>query len=262
MIELFAAGHGDALDELLLEQQVEDHHGNHGQKASGHQNREIGGVLTVQSGQTCGQGHHVQIRVADQGPHQICVGKHRCEDGQCRDAGFGQGQQHLGKGLPFGAAIQIGCLGNFVGNAHIGLPQEKGAEGTDKAREYQGENGVGKSHFCQHLILRDDENLAGQHHLHQNKTEQQIFAGELQLGKGVARHGAEHHRADHPEENQQEGIDVKIPEGQTLQGFDEVVEIPLSRENLGWYCHGFCLGFEAGQQHPGKGEDHGDAARD
>ena len=67
---------------------------------------------------------------------------------------------------------------------------------------------------------------------------------------------------DEPEEKQQEGIDVKIPEGQTLQGFDEVIEIPLGRENLGWNCHGFCLGFEAGQQHPGKGEDHGDAARD
>ena len=40
------------------------------------------GELAVQGGQAGGKGHHVQIGVADQGPHQVRVGKHRSEDGQ------------------------------------------------------------------------------------------------------------------------------------------------------------------------------------
>ena len=36
------------LNKLLLEDQVQDHHGDHGQQAACHQHREVGGVLTVQ----------------------------------------------------------------------------------------------------------------------------------------------------------------------------------------------------------------------
>ncbi len=51
---LLAAGGGNALDELALEDQVEDHHGQHGQQAAGHQHREVGGELAAQGGKAGG----------------------------------------------------------------------------------------------------------------------------------------------------------------------------------------------------------------
>ena len=99
-------------------------------------------------------------------------------------------------------AVQIGGLGDFIGDAHVGLPQEEGAKRRNKTREHQREDGVGGPHLCQHLVLRNNEDLARQHHLDQHQTEQQLFAGEFQLGKGIARHGAEHHCKNHTEQDQ------------------------------------------------------------
>ena len=51
---LLSAGGGDALNELLLEDEVEDHHGQHGQQGAGHQHREVGGELAPQGGKAGG----------------------------------------------------------------------------------------------------------------------------------------------------------------------------------------------------------------
>ena len=48
---LLAACHGDAFHELLLEDQVQDEHGNHSQQAARHQYRVVGGELAFQGGQ-------------------------------------------------------------------------------------------------------------------------------------------------------------------------------------------------------------------
>ena len=108
----------------------------------------------------------------------------------------------IDEGLPLVAAVQIRCLCDLVGDAQIRLPQKEGAEGADQTGEHQREDGVGGPHLCQHLVLRNNEDLARQHHLDQHQTEQQLFAGEFQLGKGIARHGAEHHCKNHTEQDQ------------------------------------------------------------
>ena len=120
---LFTAGHGNALNKLLLEDQVQNHHGDHGQQAACHQHREVGGVLTVQGGKTGRQGHHVQIGVADQRPHQVSISEHRRKDGQCRHAGAGQRQHDLDEGLPLVAAVQIQEMRSLIAS----MPQTTGA---------------------------------------------------------------------------------------------------------------------------------------
>ena len=258
---LFAAGHGNALDELLLEEQVEDDHGDHGQQAACHQNGEVGGELAVQGRKAGGQGHHVQVGVADQRPHQVGVSEHRGEDGQGGHAGAGQGQHDFVEGLPLVAAVQIGGLGDLIGDGQVRLPQEEGAEGRHDAGEDQREDGVGQADFGQHQVLRGNEDLAGQHHLDQDDGEQQVLAGELQLGEGVAGHRAEHHGAQHAENDQQRRVDVQVDEGQAFQRGDKVVKVPLAGQDLGRDRHRLGLGLEAGQDHPHEGKDHDDAAQ-
>ena len=259
---LFTAGHGNALNKLLLEDQVQDHHGDHGQQAACHQHREVGSVLTVQGRKAGRQGHHVQIGVADQRPHQVGISEHRRKDGQCRHAGAGQRQHDLDKGLPLVTAVQIRRLCDLVGDAQIRLPQKEGAEGADQTGEHQRKDGVGGTHLCQHLVLRNNEDLARQHHLDQHQTEQQLFAGEFQFGKGIACHGAEHHRKDHTEQDQQTRIDVEVGKGQALQCLDKAVQIPMGGQDLRRDRHRLRLRLEAGEHHPYKGEDHADAAED
>ena len=62
----------------------------------------------------------------------------------------GEGREDGGEGLPRGAAVQIGGLGDLARNAQIGLAQEEGAEGADETREHQREDGVGQTHAGQH----------------------------------------------------------------------------------------------------------------
>lgn len=99
----------------------------------------------------------------------------------------GQGQHHLGEGLPLVAAVQVGGLTDLVGDAHVGLTQEEGTKGADQTGEDQGEDALSQTDLSQHLILGNDENLRGHHHLYQHQGEEQILALEVQLGKGVAR---------------------------------------------------------------------------
>ena len=56
---LFSAGIGNTFNKLTLEDYIKNHHGKHGQKAARHQDGEVGGELTPQSGKTGGQGHHL-----------------------------------------------------------------------------------------------------------------------------------------------------------------------------------------------------------
>ena len=73
----------------------------------------------------------------------------------------------------------------------------------------------------------------GSINLDQHDAEQQVLAGELQFGEGIAGHGAEQHGADHPEDDEQTGVDVEVQEGKARQGGDEVVEVPLGGQDLG-----------------------------
>ena len=160
------------------------------------------------------------------------------------------------------AAVQVRRLADLLGDAHVGLPQEEHAEGADNAGEDQGENGVGKPHFGHHLILGDNKDLRGQGHLHQHDAEEQLLAPELQHGEGVARHGAEGHGADHPEEDHQPGVDVQLEEGQTLDRVLKVVPHDLMGEEGRGYRHALRNGFGAGEDHPNKGKDHEEGADD
>ena len=193
---------------------------------------------------------------------EVAVGKHGGEDGQCGNRGPGQREHDLIEGLPLVAAVQIGGFAHLIGDAQIGLAEEEYAESTDQARKYQGKNCIGHAHFSDHLILGDDEDLAGKGHLDEDDHEEDILAAEFQLREGVARHRAEKYGADHPEEYHQRGVDVQPSERQGSDCFPEVVQHQLGREDSGRDLHTFRDGFGAGEQHPYKGEHHHQGAND
>jgi len=253
---LFPAGGGNPLDKLLLEDQIQNYHRQHGQQRPSHQDGEIGAELAPQSGQTGGEGHHVQVGVDNKRPHQVAVCKHSCEDGQGGHRGPRQGEHDLIKGLPLIAAVQIGGLTDLLGDAHVGLPQEKHTERADQARKNQSKDGIGQAHFGHHLILGNDEDLAGQGHLNQHNAEQQLFASEFQHSEGVARHGAERYRADHPEKNHQASVKIQLEERQTGSGFLKIFPPERTGKDNRGHRVAFCHCFEAGENHPEKGEYH------
>ena len=103
--------------------------------------------------------------------------------------------------------------------------------------------------------------MTGEGHLHQHDGEEKIFIPELQLGEGVPRHGAEHHRADNAEENHQAGVYVKVHKGEACHYVAEVFEGEFLGED-GWgNLHTLRHRFGAGEDHPDEGEDHHDGAK-
>ena len=240
--------------------QVKDYHRQHSQQGACHQHGEVGGELAAEGGQAGGEGHHVQVGVDHQGPHQVAVCEHGGEDGQGGYGGAGEGEHDFIKGLPLVAAVQIRGLADLLGNPHIGLPQEEYAEGADDAGKHQGEDAVGQTHLGHHLILGDNENLGGQRHLHQHNAEQQLLAPELQHGEGVARHGAEGHSADDAEENHQAGVEIQLEEGQALHCVCEVAGNHFLGEDGGRHLHALRDGFQTGENHPHEGENHDERA--
>ena len=73
---LFAAGKGNALDKLALENEVQNQHGDHSEQAARHEHGVVGHKLALQGGQAGGQGHQVDVGVHHQRPHEVGIGKH------------------------------------------------------------------------------------------------------------------------------------------------------------------------------------------
>lgn len=157
---LFSSCHSYALDEVLLETQIQHYHRQHCQKRTRHQHRIIRAELPVQAGKSCRQRRRINIRIRNQRPHQICVGKYRRKYRERCNRGLRKRKHNLRKRLPSGTPVQICRLRHLIRNPHIRLSQKECPERTDNTRKYQRKYGIRHPHLRNHLVLRNNENLS------------------------------------------------------------------------------------------------------
>ena len=79
--------HGDALGEVLLEDQEDDDDGHGGQSGARHQQAKVGGVLALHGGDTHGDGQLLGAHQHDQLHEVIVPGVDEGEDGAGADTG-------------------------------------------------------------------------------------------------------------------------------------------------------------------------------
>src|SRR5665647_2180991 len=84
--------HGDALDEVLLGRQVDDHHRDEGDDVSGHQHRPVGTVLGVEQLQPHRHGELIGAVDHDQRPKEGVPYPHEAQGCDHRERRLGQGQ--------------------------------------------------------------------------------------------------------------------------------------------------------------------------
>ena len=96
----------NALEEVLLQAEEQDEHGQSGDGGTGHHGAKQGGVGKLELLQADLNGIHRLFGGDQEGPEEVVPAGKEGVDGQHRQNGLGQGQHDMGKDLGLAAAVR------------------------------------------------------------------------------------------------------------------------------------------------------------
>src|SRR5215212_10634490 len=129
---LLHAGRGDAFDDVALPDDVDDQHGDDGDRRSGHEQSEVRGVLAAE--EVYGQGHRVVVDAVqeDQWPEEVVPLEQEREDAEGRQGRSYKREYDPPVDRPAIGAVHYRRLLQVHGEALDELPEQEDTESVEK----------------------------------------------------------------------------------------------------------------------------------
>ena len=252
----FQTAPADPGDDLLAEADEQQDHGQHHNGGGGHKPLVADTAGRHKGVQTKRQGAHLGLVGRHDRPEETVPAGNGIENTDGHQSRFGHGHHDPPKILPVGGAVHPGGPVQTVRNGEEEVPQNIGVEHAGGKGDHQGGQGIHQAPVDDGLVVGDDEHLKGDHHHGKQQGKENIPPRELQPGKGKSgqnggelRAGHAYHRYDHRVAE----IDKK---GSLFKGIDIVFPGGPGREKGGRRSIHLCRRFQAGKEHPHKGEKH------
>ena len=148
----------------------------------------------------------------------------------------------------------------LVGDGQEELPGHEQPERLGQAGQHDAHRVVEQAQLDDHLELRDHDHLHRDHERGQDEQEQQVPAGEAELGEGPPGGQVDGHREDDRHHGDDDGVGQPAGERVLPPRLDVVGQVPVLRPQR--HGHAAQLGGRGhrGPQHPvdGEHEDHDD----
>ena len=161
---------------------------------------------------------------------------------------------------PFAGAVDTGGLQHLVGNAQRILTHQKQAKDRGQPRHQRPGVGVHQAHRLQHQEQRQSADLGGHHQGGDQKLEQPLAPGELQLGEGVTGRDGEAERQDGRQGRQGETVPQIPPHPLVQEQVAVMLQRPVRRQQRRREDRRLARRHEADRHHPDQREqdDQGD----
>ena len=122
------AGAREALDEIALEGQEDDHHRHHVHQGERHGAAVVGAELALQIEQPDRQGEQLVLLQGDQRPGEVVPGLQQAHEEQHGDQRLGQRQHDPAEGRPVPGAVEPGRLDQVARDGQDELPGQEDPE--------------------------------------------------------------------------------------------------------------------------------------
>ena len=258
-LSLDGAG-GQALDDVLLQEDIDDHHRHENQRHHRAHHAVVGAELAADLVEEAGDGPFLRTAQEKKLSEQIVVRPEEGENGHRGEGRPADRQNHLIKHLEDVAALQKGGLLQIHGQT-ADIPH-KDDHGEGQVARYLGQDNahgaVGHVDGGQHLKHRND---GGKNRKHQARDDQGIeepTAPEAVAHHGEGGHARQQHHQHRHHAGDENAVEIGHPHrlGRLGEGLDVVVQGGSEAQGEG-VCLDDVLVFKRAYQHPQEREHRG-----
>lgn len=164
---------------------------------------------------TMDQHNGVILRAADKNQRleEVLPDPVEREDGRRNDSGLNNGHQNFEQDTDFGAAIDHGRFIQLFGDAAHVLHDQKDEERTAECpRQDHGQQRIVEVELFQDNVLRNDHDLCGDHHGHDDAAKPEVGTEELDAGYRIGCQQEGENRADNADDRNDGRVHKEMPE--------------------------------------------------
>ena len=132
-----------------------------------------------------------------------------------------------------GAAVDIGRFLQIHGKPFVTCLQQIRAEGSDNTRPYKTKGRIQHTHFGDHEVLRNNEDLRRDHHLYQNQGKEEFFSREFQTAEGISSHRCRKTCTNDPEKDHKQSVFIQNQKIIAFPDCCKILPVPsIMRKNV------------------------------